>query len=223
MRTLTLIACFVLSTTGLVQAERIVGHYQGSHSVAVEETAGCQHCQGANGGSLDDYPGGCCRGGNGACCAGLWANYCAEKKPCWTPHARHRYGVPHLGPGCLGCGVLNHPCLTGCCKLNLALPGAKCGCDQDSCTSLDDDVAVNTEANVDPYAVQPAVPAEEAEQGDAALEGDDELSPAGDAEEAPEPSALRSMFPFTKNMNPKELMPSLKRPTAARPMWPFSR
>jgi hypothetical protein len=56
----------------------------------------CQH------GSLDDYPGGCCEP-QGGCCAGLWANYCEQKKPCWRPESPRRhssaqgFAIPTLG------------------------------------------------------------------------------------------------------------------------------
>jgi hypothetical protein len=62
-----------------------VGHIHGGC-----QCGGCQQH-----GSLGDYPGGCCReSSEAACCAALWADYCAHKKPCCGAHSPRRDSSP---------------------------------------------------------------------------------------------------------------------------------
>lgn len=119
---------------------------------AAELTAGCPsgNCgHGAGGGSsLEQFPGRCCPDASyNSCCAGLWANYCAEKKPCWTPHSRVLPGGT-LGMG-HGCQALNHPNLTTPCYLGPRSHGHDCtgpACEGEGCAVSPETAAVSSYA-----------------------------------------------------------------------------
>jgi hypothetical protein len=184
----------------------VVGH-------PAAHTAGhaCPTCRthGAHHGSLGQYPGGCCER-DAQCCASLWANYCQEKKPCWTPESPRR----HADVDGFGIPMPSLP--------SLSMPKLPCGWFGKRCHSVDAPCDLRLNCDTVQSDLSVTAPAVDAAPGFEVLDG------AGDVQQPvpPDletPSARRKSSPFGwKLPSPADLNPFKDRPTA-RKKSPFSR
>lgn len=130
---------------------------------------GCNSCPDP---SLDQVPGRCGLNGPG-CAAGLWANYCNEKKPCWQPGMRHFAAAPcrptacacgGLFGNCSHCRSRGSACSTGLCNSGCSdssgfVPSSDDGVTQQP-TPAAPDANVSESSEPDAGAEAPATPAE---------------------------------------------------------------
>jgi hypothetical protein len=236
MRTLGLMAAFVLIAVLELQAQSLPAHrvaartHDGYTTAPQQPIAAAQGCPAGNcgnaygqGASLDAFPGRCCPDAPNACCTALWANYCNEKKPCWTPAPRTLPGghLAHAG----GCHALNHPCLIGHGCHKTAAPS----CQSEGCAAPADNLTLHTHGSASsdlaplqppaidmhstPFAPDPAA-LPDIPKSDVPLDGQLESEPSADGSVQSldrRPTAKSVGFPF------------LRRPTAQRsPGFPFS-
>ncbi len=183
-----------------------------AHDHVSSATAGCRAC-GSQSGAMGQYPGGCCER-DASCCASLWANYCDEKKPCWTPESPRRHsmglGIPIPSLPSLHCGWLHH----------------KCGAADSNCDDRLNCDTTQCDASAVVALPETTVPAKSEDSlGPVAPEPDDLDSAARIMQPVPVDvdSAKRTSLPFGwKLPKPKFSNPFKSSPTA-RLQLPFSR
>lgn len=241
---------YVIAAVCLIAEPAFAGNCAGGCGGAAATT--CSSCNGGvqSTGSLSDYPGGCCKNEDkGNCCASLWADYCRDKKPCWTPNSPRRSALAHGGCG-VGCEFLRHPCLTGRC--------ASGGCSSGSCAPASDCDTASSAAcdgadlgtsagtpgcDLQPTNSAPAItPIPDTTSRFAPLNTSPDDYPPADtvdppkqlAPDVPQPAPLvapetgsearRHMLPFGLNSpSPKRTFPFDSKPTAKRNSFPFAR